>query len=226
MRYFIDLDNTLCKTIGNDYTNSNPIYERIEYVNNLKNEGHYIVIWTGRGSLSGIDHTELTISQLKDWNVLYDDLLFNKPPYDIYIDDKSFNVDTLLPFITENNTETKKNNRDQKTIVAKDWGHEIIFINNDEYCGKILCFNKGKMCSMHYHLKKQETWYVAKGRFLMYWIRTSDGKKFMEYLNVGDVITNKRGEPHQVQALEDSELFEVSTTHFDEDSYRISNSST
>ena len=38
----------------------------------------------------------------------------------------------------------------------------------------------------------------------------------------GDCITIERGMPHQLIALEDgSEIFEVSTQHFDEDSYRI-----
>jgi hypothetical protein len=44
---------------------------------------------------------------------------------------------------------------------------------------------------------------------------------YNEYLNIGDVITNERGEPHQLIALEDGEIFEVSTKHFDSDSYRI-----
>lgn len=42
-----------------------------------------------------------------------------------------------------------------------------------------------------------------------------------QYLNVGDVITNERGEAHQMEALENSEIFEVSTFHKDSDSYRI-----
>ena len=37
-KYFIDLDNTLCNTQNSNYINSNPILERIEYVNNLKIE--------------------------------------------------------------------------------------------------------------------------------------------------------------------------------------------
>ena len=38
----------------------------------------------------------------------------------------------------------------------------------------------------------------------------------------GACITIERGQPHQLVALEDgSEIFEVSTQHFDEDSYRI-----
>ena len=74
---------------------------------------------------------------------------------------------------------------------------------------------------MHYHLKKKETWYINKGKFILNWIDIEKGITHSEYLNVGDVITNERGEPHQMEALEDSEIFEVSTKHYDNDSYRI-----
>ena len=40
-------------------------------------------------------------------------------------------------------------------------------------------------------------------------------------LKVGDVVTQYPGQPHQLIALEDGEVFEVSTEHFDSDSYRI-----
>ena len=60
-KYFIDLDNTLCTTNNKDYKNATPIQQRIDYVNNLKKEGHKIVIWTARGRLSGIDYKEITI---------------------------------------------------------------------------------------------------------------------------------------------------------------------
>jgi len=106
-------------------------------------------------------------------------------------------------------------------IVPKGWGKEIIFVNNDEYCGKLLCFEKDKKFSMHYHIKKKETWYVSKGSFILIWIETDKGITHSEYLKVGDVITNERGEPHQLIALEDSEVFEVSTKHYDEDSFRM-----
>jgi mannose-6-phosphate isomerase-like protein (cupin superfamily) len=218
VKYFIDLDNTLCITNNGDYNNSTPIIERIDYVNNLKNNGNHITIWTARGTKSGICYKDLTLKQLENWNVNYDNILFGKPDYDIYFDDKSFNIDTILR-IPNNNNKTKKLNTE---IVNKGWGHEIIFVNNDDYCGKILCFNKGKKFSMHYHVEKKETWYVSKGKFILNWIDTPTGTNYSEYLNVGDVITNERGEPHQVYALEDSELFEVSTKHKDEDSYRIS----
>ena len=217
MKYFIDLDNTLCFTQNSDYKNSTPIEERIRYVNDLKKQGHHITIWTARGATSGIDHFELTASQLKEWKVDYDILLMRKPDYDIYIDDKSFNVDSHWP-IPKYNDKSKKL---PVEIVPKGWGKEIIFVNNDEYCGKLLCFEKDKKFSMHYHIKKKETWYVSKGSFILIWVETDTGITHSEYLKVGDVITNERGEPHQLIALEDSEVFEVSTKHYDEDSFRM-----
>ena len=56
---------------------------------------------------------------------------------------------------------------------------------------------------------------------MLHWIETENGNFHTEYLNVGDVITNECGEAHQLIALEDSEVFEVSTKHYDEDSFRI-----
>ena len=218
-KYFIDMDNTLCFTTGNDYINSKPIDERIRYINKLKEEGNSITIWTARGSTTGIDYKELTEKQLQEWGVNYDNFLMGKPSYDIYIDDKSFNVDTVWPVPKE--TESIKSKKLPVEIVPKGWGKEIIFVNNDEYCGKLLCFEKDKKFSMHYHIKKKETWYVSKGSFILIWVETDNGTTHTEYLKVGDVITNERGEPHQLIALEDSEVFEVSTKHYDEDSFRM-----
>jgi len=105
--------------------------------------------------------------------------------------------------------------------VDKGWGHELIFVNNDEYCGKILHFEKNKSFSLHYHLQKKETWYVASGKFRLVWIDTRIGKQHEEILEPGEVITNERGAPHQLFCLETGDIFEVSTRHFDCDSFRI-----
>ena len=37
----------------------------------------------------------------------------------------------------------------------------------------------------------------------------------------GDVVRQRVGQPHQLEALTDGVVFEVSTQHFDEDSYRV-----
>lgn len=107
------------------------------------------------------------------------------------------------------------------SIVKKGWGYERIIVNNEEYCGKILVFEKGFSFSCHYHILKQETWYVNKGRFNFWWIDTEKGEKLLRILEVGEVVTIPRGLPHQLEALEDGEIFEISTQHFDSDSYRV-----
>ena len=107
-------------------------------------------------------------------------------------------------------------------IVPKGWGHEQWICNNEKYCGKILHFNSGSKFSMHYHLTKDETWYVQKGAFIFNWIDVENGKLNTKVLATGDSVLIERGLPHQLEAMVDeSTIFEVSTEHFDEDSYRI-----
>ncbi len=105
--------------------------------------------------------------------------------------------------------------------VEKSWGYELWIDNNDEYCGKLLVFSKaGNHFSMHYHIKKLESWYVQSGSFTLKWLE-NDIIKEVELLQ-GDCLRIDRGQPHQLIAKEDqATIFEVSTQHFDEDSYRL-----
>lgn len=107
--------------------------------------------------------------------------------------------------------------------IDKNWGYEMWIHNDEQYCGKLLVFpNEGNRFSMHYHMIKNETWYVQKGAFEFHWIDTDEAKLNKEILNVGDCVYIDRGKPHQLIALEpESIVFEVSTQHFDDDSYRI-----
>jgi len=107
-------------------------------------------------------------------------------------------------------------------IHEKAWGHELWIVNDEEYCGKLLVFKKDKKFSMHYHLVKKESWYVANGQFEYYWINTETAETRMTLLNEGDVVDLERGQPHQLKALtEGATIFEVSTKHYEEDSYRV-----
>lgn len=106
--------------------------------------------------------------------------------------------------------------------VLKGWGHELIIHNCDEYCGKILVFNKGKKCSYHYHELKKETFYVLSGRILLKHGKTDEISEAEEIiLEKGMKFEIERGLRHQMFALEDSEICEFSTRHFDEDSIRV-----
>lgn len=108
-----------------------------------------------------------------------------------------------------------------KRVVSKAWGEEIIIHNDEEYCGKILRFKAGAKFSMHFHLKKRETWFIDSGKFVLKWIDTSNATEHTVALNVGDIIEIGQGEPHQLIAHTVGEIYEVSTQHFDDDSYRI-----
>jgi mannose-6-phosphate isomerase-like protein (cupin superfamily) len=107
--------------------------------------------------------------------------------------------------------------------VEKIWGYELWIHNDSDYCGKLLVFTKqGNKFSMHYHLKKKETWYVQEGGFDFHWIDVENGKRKRKIIKEGDSVLIERGQPHQLIALADnSTIVEVSTEHFDEDSYRI-----
>ena len=105
--------------------------------------------------------------------------------------------------------------------VPKGWGEELIIENNEMYCGKLLIFKKGCKFSMHYHLIKDETWYVDKGEFLYRWIDTETAETKVVALKEGDVVRQRVGQPHQLEATTDGVVFEVSTQHFEEDSYRV-----
>lgn len=120
-------------------------------------------------------------------------------------------------------------------FVQKGWGSEEWIVNKPEYCGKLLKFSYGKKCSVHYHLLKDETFYLHKGKVEMHWmdplvsihgdqeqiLKEFDKLKKVVVLQAGDSFYVPKHRIHQVFALEDSDVFEFSTEHFDEDSYRL-----
>jgi quercetin dioxygenase-like cupin family protein len=107
-------------------------------------------------------------------------------------------------------------------FVSKGWGFEKWIVNCDEYCGKLLYFVKGKKCSWHYHKLKDEVFYVNSGRLMVKYSEEDILENAKEHiLGPGDNFHVYRGLRHQMTAIEDTELFEFSTQHFDEDSYRI-----
>ena len=91
-----------------------------------------------------------------------------------------------------------------------------------EQCGKILFFERGKKCSWHYHKLKDETFYLQEGKLLVSYSdqdNIEDAKELI--MERGDKFHVYRGLRHQMFAIEDSDLFEFSTQHFDSDSNRI-----
>ncbi len=104
----------------------------------------------------------------------------------------------------------------------KGWGAEHWICNSEKYCGKILVFNKGKKCSWHYHVIKDEVFYLQKGQLLVEFSEKDDLTKAEAIvLHPGESFHVYPGLRHRMTAIEESEMFEFSTKHMEEDSYRI-----
>lgn len=103
----------------------------------------------------------------------------------------------------------------------KGWGEEVWIINTDKYCGKLLKFSKGAMFSDHYHINKDETWYVLEGKLELRYYDLSNADRLVTELKPGSVVHIPPNTPHQLVAHEASVVVEVSTPHDEADSYRI-----
>ncbi len=76
MKYFIDIDGTICEIRKDlDFTKCEPMKTRISQVNKFYDEGHTIVLYTGRSS----ETRNLTTKWLKQHNVKYHELIMDKP---------------------------------------------------------------------------------------------------------------------------------------------------
>lgn len=100
-------------------------------------------------------------------------------------------------------------------IYNKIWGKELWIVNNDLYCGKLLYLDFGAYCSYHYHARKDETFYVLKGKVALIVNRK------LHILRKGDSYRLEPFTPHRFIGLRKSVILEVSTQHFEHDSYRF-----
>ncbi len=106
-------------------------------------------------------------------------------------------------------------------VHPKGWGEEKWLVNNDRYCAKILRFNAGAKFSMHYHWEKHEHWYLVSGKLMLGYFDLSNAEHRTKLILPGDVVGVPAGNPHQLIALEESVVWEVSTRHDEQDSYRV-----
>lgn len=100
------------------------------------------------------------------------------------------------------------------TRVEKPWGYELIWARTDRYVGKILHVRQGESLSLQYHEEKEETLLLVNGRILL---TLRDGDE-------GRVVTMEPGDAyhipphliHRMEAVEDSDIAEVSTPELDD----------
>ena len=107
--------------------------------------------------------------------------------------------------------------------VDKGWGFELVWANNDKYCGKLLVFERaGAKTSLVFHKDKAKSWFVNAGRFKITFIDVTTGEIKQSELGEGQTADFGQLGPHQVEALmPNSIIFEVGTGDYVEDRFRL-----
>jgi mannose-6-phosphate isomerase-like protein (cupin superfamily) len=108
-------------------------------------------------------------------------------------------------------------------VVPKPWGHEVIFAKTKDYVGKILVIKAGHKLSLQFHKVKEETIYLRSGE-MRFVIEDDQGQLEEVLLMPGESFHILPNRKHRMIAVQDCEVFEVSTPHLDdvvrlEDSY-------
>ena len=103
--------------------------------------------------------------------------------------------------------------------VPKPWGHETIWARSERYVGKILHINAGHELSVQYHNRKDETVYLLSGE-ISYRVQGKDDVLDDVRLKTGESFRITPGTIHQMVALTDCDVLEVSTPEL-EDVVRI-----
>ena len=99
--------------------------------------------------------------------------------------------------------------------VPKPWGSEVWFAHTEHYAGKILRVRAGARLSIQYHEEKDETSYVLNGRVLVSQGESAEGLRDRE-LGPGESWRNTPRLVHTLEAIEDTEILEVSTPQLDD----------
>ena len=94
--------------------------------------------------------------------------------------------------------------------VEKPWGYELWWARTDRYVGKLIHINKGQALSLQYHNRKDETIYVQAGKMLFEMGPSADALERRE-MGPGDVVHVTPPTVHRMTAIEDTDIFEVST---------------
>jgi len=108
--------------------------------------------------------------------------------------------------------------------VKKGWGFEIVFANNEKYCGKLLVFDRvGAKTSLVFHKEKSKSWFINAGKFKITYIDIATGEMKEAILDEGKTADIGALGPHQIEALvANSIIFEVGTADYVEDRFRLS----
>ena len=109
--------------------------------------------------------------------------------------------------------------------VEKYWGNMKTLFENEQCSVKRIFMKKGTQSSMEYHIKKEESYYIEKGK-LRVGTRIARARNTSFVLNKGDVFHIPVGFMHMRMALEDTVIIEFSTLDDDGDSHIVEDGKT
>lgn len=104
--------------------------------------------------------------------------------------------------------------RVEVVVVPKPWGYERIWARSDRYVGKVLHINAGEELSLQYHNKKDETVHLLTGE-LVYRVKLGGELEDVK-LKKGESFRITPGTVHQMYAVTDCDILEVSTPETDD----------
>ena len=107
--------------------------------------------------------------------------------------------------------------------VDKPWGYELRWAITDRYLGKLIHVNAGHRLSLQYHVQKDESIFIQSG-VLDLVLEDDHGVVNTHRMTAGMSARVRPGRRHRFVAVEDTDLFEVSSPEIDdvvrlEDSY-------
>jgi mannose-6-phosphate isomerase-like protein (cupin superfamily) len=105
--------------------------------------------------------------------------------------------------------------RADESRVDKPWGYEIRWAITDRYLGKILHVNRGEALSLQYHERKDECLLVSNGSIDIE-LGGADGNLERVRMRSGDTVHLTPGTRHRITAVEDADIFEVSTPEIED----------
>lgn len=103
----------------------------------------------------------------------------------------------------------------QPRRVEKPWGHELIWAETNAYVGKVLHVKEGHALSLQYHMRKDETIHLLRGRMRFQVGNAVDQLRDID-LEEGESFRIVPGTVHRMIALTDVDILEASTPHLDD----------
>jgi oxalate decarboxylase/phosphoglucose isomerase-like protein (cupin superfamily) len=102
-----------------------------------------------------------------------------------------------------------------KARTEKPWGYELRWAITDKYIGKVLHINRGEALSLQYHNRKDESILLVNGVMDLD-LEDADGRMHVHRLSPGDSKRVHPGRRHRMTAVQECDVFEVSTPDLDD----------